>query len=293
MIDGIDWIGEVVARESIDCGWVKGGAYRVATSAPQLARAKAGLEAKRARGYSGRRHLVRDAPPRSRREVRIAGALGGTYTPHCARVDPARLARGLAEACERRGVVIYERSPAVSIAPGRVTCADGSLRADVVVRATEAFTTRLPGREPQLPPARLAHARDRAAPAGGLGRARLGRLRARSPTSATSSSTPSGRRTGGSRSAAAGSPIGSAGRSASRTRCSPRSTRRLEQALRRLFPAAASATDQPSLGRLLRRAARLEHERRASTAPRGSRAPVATRATASSPRASPGARSPT
>ena len=29
---------------------------------------------------------------------------GGTYTPHCAAVDPARLVRGLAEAVERRGV---------------------------------------------------------------------------------------------------------------------------------------------------------------------------------------------
>ena len=52
MIDGIEWIGEVVAGEEIDCGWVKSGAYRVATSAPQLARAKAGLEGRQARGYT-------------------------------------------------------------------------------------------------------------------------------------------------------------------------------------------------------------------------------------------------
>ena len=78
-------------------------------------------------------------------EVRIAGVLGGTYTPHCARVDPARLARGLARACERRGVAIYERSPATAVESGRVTCAEAVVRAEVVVRATEAFTTRLPG----------------------------------------------------------------------------------------------------------------------------------------------------
>ena len=143
-IDGIDWIGDVVGSESIDCGWVKGGSYRVATSAPQLERAKAGLDARRTRGYGGD-----DAwfvtPEEIEAEVRIAGVLGGTYTPHCARVDPARLVRGLAAACERRGVVIHERSAALSIVPGRVTCVNGSLRAGVVVRATEAFTTRLPG----------------------------------------------------------------------------------------------------------------------------------------------------
>lgn len=144
MIDGIDWIGDVVALEAIDCGWVKSGAYRVATSAPQLARAKAGLDAKRAGGYAADDAWFVTAAE-IEAEVRITGVLGGTYTPHCARADPARLARGLAEACERRGVVIFERSPATSIESGRVTCPGGFLRAEVVVRATEAFTTRLPG----------------------------------------------------------------------------------------------------------------------------------------------------
>ncbi|MCY7302156.1 MAG: FAD-binding oxidoreductase [Thermoleophilia bacterium] len=144
MIDGIDWIGSVVAGEAIECGWIKGGAYRVATSAPQLARAKAGLEGKLARGYTDDDAWFVTAAE-IEKEVRVEGALGGTYTPHCARADPARLARGLAEACERRGVVIYERSPATSIASQLVTCTRGSLRADVVVRATEAFTTLLPG----------------------------------------------------------------------------------------------------------------------------------------------------
>jgi glycine/D-amino acid oxidase-like deaminating enzyme len=143
-IDGIDWIGDAVGREAIECGWVKGGSYRIATSAPQLERAKAALDARRARGYD-----ADDAwfvtPEEIGAEVRIAGVLGGTYTPHCARIDPGQLVRGLARACERHGVVIYEQSAALSIAPGRVTCVNGSLRAAVVVRATEAFTTRLPG----------------------------------------------------------------------------------------------------------------------------------------------------
>ncbi len=144
MIDGVDWIGAVVAREGIDCGYVKGGAFRVATSRPQLQRAQAGLEAKRARGVN-EDDMWLVTPAEIDEEVRVAGVLGGTYTPHCARVDPARLARGLAEACERRGVVIFERSPAVTIAPRRVTCPGGSLFTEVVVRATEAFTTRFRG----------------------------------------------------------------------------------------------------------------------------------------------------
>jgi glycine/D-amino acid oxidase-like deaminating enzyme len=77
--------------------------------------------------------------------------MGGAYTPHCARVHPARLVTGLAAACERRGVHIYERSPVQRLEPGRAQCRLGddgvsaAVRAQVVVRATEAFTVNLPG----------------------------------------------------------------------------------------------------------------------------------------------------
>ena len=144
MVDGIDWIGDAVAREGISCGWVKGGSYRVATSRPQLERLRAGLESRRARGL-GEADVRFVSPAEIEAEVRIAGVLGATYTPHCARVDPALLVRGLATACEARGVAIFESSPATRLEPGRVVCADGGLRAPIVVRATEAFTTRLPG----------------------------------------------------------------------------------------------------------------------------------------------------
>jgi glycine/D-amino acid oxidase-like deaminating enzyme len=144
MVEGIDWIGDVVATEPIDCGWVKGGAYRVATSRPQLGRVRAGLASKRARGLGDDdvRFVTQDE---IEAEVRIAGVLGGTFTPHCARIDPARLARGLAEACERRGVAVFERTRASAVEPGRIVCPGATVRAAVVVRATEAFTTRLPG----------------------------------------------------------------------------------------------------------------------------------------------------
>lgn len=69
----------------------------------------------------------------------------GAFTPHCARVDPARLARGLADACERRGVTIFEQSPAEQLESKRVRCANGLVHAGVVIRATESYTVREPG----------------------------------------------------------------------------------------------------------------------------------------------------
>ena len=55
--------------------------------------------------------------------ARATSVLGGTYTPHCAAVDPARLVRGLARAVERRGVAIYEQTEARSLRPGVVETA--------------------------------------------------------------------------------------------------------------------------------------------------------------------------
>ncbi len=151
MIAAVDEIGSVVADEGIECGWSKAGSLRVATSPAQLERVRAGVAAKHARGLGEEDARLLDGDE-VRQHVRVVGALGGSFTPHCARVDPARLVRGLASACERRGVTIYERSPAVGLAAGTVTCAAGTVRAPVVLRATEAFTIRLPAQRRRFSP---------------------------------------------------------------------------------------------------------------------------------------------
>jgi glycine/D-amino acid oxidase-like deaminating enzyme len=163
MIEGIDHVGEVVAHEGIDCGWTKGGSLRVATSHAQLERVRAGLASPRQRGLGESDLQLLGAEDVASR-VRVSGVVGGAYTPHCARVHPGRLVRGLAEACERRGVRIFERSRVRSIEPGQVRCdglATATVRAPIVVQATEAFTVDLPGqhRDARV----LAHARDGAA----------------------------------------------------------------------------------------------------------------------------------
>ncbi len=150
MIEGIDYVGEVVAREGIDCGWTKGGSLRIATSQAQLERVRAGFESRRERGLSESDGHLLGADDVALR-VRVPGVVGGAYTPHCARVHPGRLVRGLAEACERRGVEIFERSRVCRIEPGQVKCApvdglaEAIVRAPIVVQATEAFTVTLPG----------------------------------------------------------------------------------------------------------------------------------------------------
>jgi glycine/D-amino acid oxidase-like deaminating enzyme len=77
--------------------------------------------------------------------VRVAGMRGARFTPHCARVQPAKLARGLAAAAERRGATIHERTPALALEPHAVRTPNGTVRARWVVRATEGYTAALPG----------------------------------------------------------------------------------------------------------------------------------------------------
>ena len=77
---------------------------------------------------------------------------GATYTPDCAAIHPARLVRGLAEAVVRRGVTLYEQTPATAITPGAVVTGRGTLRAERVIRATEGYTRSLDGQRRQIVP---------------------------------------------------------------------------------------------------------------------------------------------
>jgi glycine/D-amino acid oxidase-like deaminating enzyme len=80
------------------------------------------------------------------------GVVGGTFTPDCAAVHPARLVRGLARAVERRGGRIHEGTRVLQIAPGLVQAEYGRVRARYVVRATEGYTPVLAGQRRTLAP---------------------------------------------------------------------------------------------------------------------------------------------
>ncbi len=129
MRDTVDEVGKTVAEEAIACDWVKGGTVTLARTEVQLQRAKAAggfLAAQEASALVGASHV-----------------LGGSYTPDCARIQPARLARGLAGVVERRGATVCERTAATSIAPRRVVTDRGVVTARTVIRATEAWAAQL------------------------------------------------------------------------------------------------------------------------------------------------------
>jgi glycine/D-amino acid oxidase-like deaminating enzyme len=148
LADTVDEVGRVAAAEGIDCHYAKGGSVTLARSPAQLARAREAAAEASSFGLS----LDLLGASAAARHCGATGVLGGTYTPHCAAIHPARLVRGLAVAAERRGVTIYEGTRARSLGPGRVVTDRGTVRAGVVVRALEGYTAALPGLRRLLAP---------------------------------------------------------------------------------------------------------------------------------------------
>jgi glycine/D-amino acid oxidase-like deaminating enzyme len=140
--ESVDEVADVAAREGIDAGIVKGGTLRIARNPAQAKRLAAALADERAWGNDD---LVELTTAEAAQRIRFNEVVAAYHNPHCARIQPAALARGLANVVEGFGVQIYERSPVTEIAVGRATTATGTVRAPIVLRATEGFTAALPG----------------------------------------------------------------------------------------------------------------------------------------------------
>ena len=147
----VDEVGRVAAVEGLDIDWAKGGTAVLATAPSHVERLRAEIAEERAWGFGEEDARWLDADEAAA-TVGAVGVLGAAYTPHCAAIHPAKLVRGLASAVERRGAAVYEQTPVTSIAPGLVRTARGTVRADVVVRATEGYTPRLAGHRRVLAP---------------------------------------------------------------------------------------------------------------------------------------------
>jgi glycine/D-amino acid oxidase-like deaminating enzyme len=147
----VDEIGRVTADEGWDIGWRKGGTAVVSRTPLQLSDAREEIASMRSWGFGPDDYDLlgqQDAMAR----VSATDVLGGTYTPHCAAIDPARLVRSLARAVVASGVVLHESTPVESIEPGIVRTAAGDVRAEIVVRATEGYTRTLGGHTRTLAP---------------------------------------------------------------------------------------------------------------------------------------------
>jgi glycine/D-amino acid oxidase-like deaminating enzyme len=150
-------LGEAIAHDGIDAHFVQGGTLTFARNVVQAQRLRASDVAAHERGAKPEDLVWLDEKVATDRGT-LNGALGATYSPHCARIHPARLVRGLAEVNERLGVMIFEnttvtrlvagnaRRPPEAVTPG------ASVHARFIIRATEGFTPTLPSERRRVAP---------------------------------------------------------------------------------------------------------------------------------------------
>jgi glycine/D-amino acid oxidase-like deaminating enzyme len=151
MFTTVDEVGRVLAEHGIDADFVKAGHVSVALNEAQTLRLADSLIAARGLGLedSDLRELSHEELAE---RVCVAGALSASFSPHVARVHPAKLVMGLATAVERLGVSIYEGTPVTAIRPHAAITPLGGVSARWVVRATEGYTAGLPGLRRALVP---------------------------------------------------------------------------------------------------------------------------------------------
>ncbi|MBW8711111.1 MAG: FAD-dependent oxidoreductase, partial [Mycobacterium sp.] len=122
--EAVDEVIDVATAEGIDAGIVKGGTMHVARNPAQATRLAADIDEELSWKVDGITPLTK---AEAAERIKFDGVVSAYHTPHCARIQPARLARGLAEVVERLGVDIYENSPVTAIESGRAITSLGTV----------------------------------------------------------------------------------------------------------------------------------------------------------------------
>jgi len=144
MRGAVDEVIEVTETEGIDADIVKDGVLHVARNSAQMGRLRESLDYERHWG-AGPEDFVVLTGDESNARIRVQNAVGALYSPHCARVQPAKLVQGLARVVEGMGVTIYEQTTVTGIEHRRAVTDRGVVRAPVILRCLEGFTATMPG----------------------------------------------------------------------------------------------------------------------------------------------------
>ena len=148
MQETIDVVGSTAAAEGIDCHFAKGGSVNLVRSEAQRVRTLAEVDEARALGFGEDdvRWLGPDGP---RAMIGADGILAATFTPHCAALQPALLARGVADTVDNGAACRSTSTPKSSTSdPVRVPRAPRSSPAAARSTRTSWCGRPRPGRRP-------------------------------------------------------------------------------------------------------------------------------------------------
>ncbi len=150
MVTNISDIGQVAHSHNWDVDWAHGGTVVAARSPLQNERALADVKEFADWGFP--QDLTYLTAEQTRERINATDVVGGTFTPHCAAIDPYKLVRELSSYLHSRGVSIFEGTQALQIDPGVVLTTGGTVRAPNVIRATEGYTKTLRGHKRSIAP---------------------------------------------------------------------------------------------------------------------------------------------
>lgn len=142
MNETVDEVIRVAEVEGIDAEIRKGGEFSVAYTPAQESRLRSFAAAERSWRHTDLA-VLGEAEAVSR--IGVSQTRAAAWHPHAARIQPAKLVAGLADAVRRLGVQIFEDTRVQEITPHEVRTTHGVVTANVIVRATEGFTSQLKG----------------------------------------------------------------------------------------------------------------------------------------------------
>jgi len=137
MVETVDQVGQWAERLGIECDFVRGGTMMLARNQVQLERAHETLH--EATLTEADAHEWRDPE----HTLHATGVQGAVFDPACARINPAKLVRGLARAVESRGVRIAEHTEVLRYEPHAVVTQHGIVHTDIIVDALEGYRSQL------------------------------------------------------------------------------------------------------------------------------------------------------
>ncbi len=144
-------IGRFVDAHGDASMFSRGGTIDLARSEPQATRLRHEVDEYRRFGFSADDYRWLEGSA-TRDICDATQAIGATYTPHCASVHPLRLVHALGRAVLGAGGTIREGVAVDAIEARRMHTSEGLVAADVIVRATEAYTVELAGERRSLLP---------------------------------------------------------------------------------------------------------------------------------------------
>ncbi len=146
MENAVDYLHDLITGHGIECDYEQSGYLLVGTSGAQVKRVAHDFKILEKWGLGGVERWDRE---KLAAEFNTDFYRLGWFEPRCGILNPAKLARGLKQLAESKGVTIYEQSPVEGFSKERsgdftVRTPNGEIKAGYLVIATNAYSILFP-----------------------------------------------------------------------------------------------------------------------------------------------------